>query len=134
MFDKNSKIVLSKHIVKVRWAAKESSTARTAKSVAGKTKSGTEMPKKTMEGKISNEILDYTRTGSALKTDKYRAFNDIIDNYAGEAVKTRLENADLYQLEGVLNGVEGRFEWIIQKGKVTHRMFVPGGTIKDEVR
>lgn len=36
MFDKNSKIVLSKHIVKVRWAAKESSTARTAKSVAGK--------------------------------------------------------------------------------------------------
>ena len=87
------------------------------------------MPKKTMEGKISNEILDYSRTGSALKTDKYRAFNDIIDNYAGEAVKTRLENADLYQLEGVLNGVEGRFEWIIQKGKVTHRMFVPGGTI-----
>ena len=35
----------------------------------------------------------------------------------------------LYQIEGSLNGVDGRFEWIIQDGKVTHRMFVKGGTI-----
>ncbi len=34
-----------------------------------------------------------------------------------------------YQLEGSLNGTAGRFEWIIQDQKVTHRMFVKGGTI-----
>ena len=37
--------------------------------------------------------------------------------------------ADLYQLGGSLNGVVGRFEWIVDKGKVTHRMFVPHGNI-----
>ena len=37
--------------------------------------------------------------------------------------------AKLFQLEGDLNGVTGRFEWVVDSGNVTHRMFVRGGTI-----
>ena len=40
-----------------------------------------------------------------------------------------MKNATLYQLEGSLNGVPGRFEWIIQDGYVTHRMFIQNGTM-----
>jgi filamentous hemagglutinin len=59
-------------------------------------------------------------------------FTDIVDNYAGSATPTRLNNgATLYQLEGSLNGVAGRFEWIVDPklGGVTHRMFVQGGKV-----
>ena len=105
-------------------------------------------------GIIHNDILDSPRTGSALKVDEVKpryeidpetgksymaqefpgsaqahGFSDIVDNYAGYATKTPLNNADLYQLEGSLNGVPGRFEWIIQDGQVTHRMFVQNGTM-----
>ena len=91
---------------------------------------------------IHNDILDSPRTGSALKVDdvkpiyeinektgksqiikefpataQARGFNDLVDNYAGYATKT------------TLNGVEGRFEWIIQDGKVTHRMFIQNGAM-----
>lgn len=65
-------------------------------------------------------------------TAKSHGFNDIIDNYAGQATKTTLNNgATLHQLEGSLNGVSGRFEWIVDPklGGVSHRMFVPNGTI-----
>ncbi|WP_429948365.1 pre-toxin TG domain-containing protein [Enterococcus sp. AZ101] len=55
---------------------------------------------------------------------KAHGFSDIIDNYAGLAEVTDLGNAKLYQIQGSQNGVMGRFEWIIQDGKVTHRMFV----------
>ena len=78
---------------------------------------------------ISNDILDSPRTGSALKTDPYHAFPDIVDNYAGYAQKSQINNGTLYQIEGSLNGKVGRFEWIIQNQQVTHRMFVPGGRI-----
>lgn len=103
---------------------------------------------------IHNDILDSPRTGSALKVDdvkpiyeinektgksqiikefpataQARGFNDLVDNYAGYATKTTLNDATLYQLEGSLNGVEGRFEWIIQDGKVTHRMFIQNGAM-----
>lgn len=79
---------------------------------------------------ITNDILGKPRVGSALKLDDYHAFNNIVDNYAGAATKTGLNNgATLYQIEGSLNGVSGRFEWITQSGNVTHRMFVPGGTM-----
>ena len=79
---------------------------------------------------INNDILGKPRVGSALKLDKYHAFNDIVDNYAGAATQTGLNNgASLYQIQGSLNGVAGRFEWITQGGNVTHRMFVPGGTV-----
>ena len=103
---------------------------------------------------IHNDVLDSPRTGSALKVDdvspiyeinektgrpqivkefpasaQAHGFNDIIDNYAGYATKTSLNNATLYQLDGSLNGVSGRFEWIIQDGQVTHRMFIQNGTM-----
>ncbi|MFR8011653.1 MAG: RHS repeat-associated core domain-containing protein [Clostridia bacterium] len=78
---------------------------------------------------IKNKIIDLPRTGSALKTDPYHAFSNIIDNYAGYATKSPISNGTLYQLQGSLNGVEGRFEWIVQNQQVTHRMFVKGGTI-----
>ena len=48
--------------------------------------------KKTVD--INNPVLDNIRTGSALKTDAQHAFNDIIDNYAGDATKFTLEGGD----------------------------------------
>ena len=101
---------------------------------------------------ITNDVLDSPRTWSALKVDNIKpiykidpvtgksymaqefpagaqahGFNNIIDNYAGYAIKTPLSNATLYQLDGSLNGVASRFEWIIQDSSVTHRMFIQGG-------
>ncbi|WP_073291647.1 hypothetical protein [Anaerosporobacter mobilis] len=87
---------------------------------------------KTVE--INNPVLDNIRTGSALKDDSLHAFNDIIDNYAGDATKFSLVGGDgversLYQIEGSLNGKQGIFEWIVDpdpaKG-VTHRRFIEG--------
>ena len=52
------------------------------------------------------------------------SFNDVIDNYAGYATQTSLDNATLYPLKGSLNGATGKFEWIIQDGQITHRIFV----------
>jgi Pretoxin HINT domain len=78
----------------------------------------------------ANPLTGLPRVGSALKTDPYHAFPNIIDNYAAGATSTTLRSgATLHQVAGSLNGVAGRFEWIIDKCQVTHRMFVPGGTI-----
>ena len=83
---------------------------------------------------INNPVLDNIRTGSALKGDSLHAFNDIIDNYAGDATKFSLTGGDgiertLYQIGGSLNGKKGIFEWIVDpdptKG-VTHRRFIEG--------
>ncbi len=78
---------------------------------------------------IKNDIIDLPRKGHALKSDPYHAFPDIVDNYAGYAVQTPINNGTLYQLSGSLNGKVGRFEWIIQDNYVTHRLFVKGGDI-----
>ena len=78
---------------------------------------------------IKNDVIDLPRTGSALKTDPYHAFPNIVNNYAGYATKSPISNGTLYQLQGSLNGTVGRFEWIIQNQQVTHRIFVPGGGI-----
>lgn len=103
---------------------------------------------------IHNDILDSPRTGNALKVDEIKptyavdpktgrrymvqefparaqahGFNNIVDNYAGYATKSTLKNGTLYQLEGSLNGVPGRFEWIIQGGQVTHRRFIQNGSM-----
>lgn len=59
-------------------------------------------------------------------------FPDIVDNYASSATKFPLSNgSSLYQASGSYNGVAGRFEWIVDPklGGVTHRMFVPNGTV-----
>lgn len=62
-------------------------------------------------------------------TAQSHGFTDLVDNYAGYATKSEIPNGTLYQLEGALNGVQGRFEWIIQDGNVTHRMFIQNGTM-----
>jgi hypothetical protein len=78
---------------------------------------------------IENPVQGLPRVGSALKTDPYHAFPDVVDNFASGATSTPLQSgATLQQIEGSLNGVAGRFEWIIDNGQVTHRMLVPGGT------
>lgn len=69
------------------------------------------------------------RKGSALKPDKYHAFPNIADNYAGYATKSSINNGALYQLPGALNGKDGKFERIVQNEHVTHRLFVEGGGI-----
>ena len=79
--------------------------------------------------KITNDIIDLPRVGSALKTDSYHAFPNIVDNYAGLAKMSPVNNGILYQLEGSLNGKIGRFEWIVENQQVVHRMFVEGGEI-----
>lgn len=79
---------------------------------------------------IHNPVLDNPRTGSALKGDAQHAFNDIIDNYAGDATKFNIIGGDgversLYQIEGSLNGKQGVFEWIVDPVKgVTHRRYI----------
>ncbi|MFV0237433.1 MAG: hypothetical protein ACK5HU_02715 [Flavobacteriales bacterium] len=36
----------------------------------------------------------------------------------------------MYQIEGSLRGTEGIFEWLVEtRGILTHRVFIPGGTI-----
>jgi len=77
-----------------------------------------------------NPLKGLPRVGNALKRDAYHAFPDVVDNFATDATAFRLRpGTTLYQVEGSLNGVPGRFEWIVDKGKVTHRFFVPGGKI-----
>ncbi|RJL48334.1 VENN motif pre-toxin domain-containing protein, partial [Pectobacterium carotovorum] len=97
-----------------------------------------QLPNKVVTDIDGKEISIYpdkikpTATQEFPSVPKSHGFNDIVDNYAGSAVKTPLSNgATLYQLEGSLNGVPGRFEWILDPklGGVSHRMFVSGGTI-----
>ncbi|MGB8468125.1 MAG: hypothetical protein WCE21_03895 [Candidatus Babeliales bacterium] len=90
---------------------------------------------------LDHPVLSLPRTGSALKIDKYHAFDDIIDNYARFAKKfTKFDRdtiekgvlKELYQIEGSLNDKPGIFEWIVdyrpEKG-ITHRLFIENGTI-----
>ncbi|MGE7964651.1 hemagglutinin repeat-containing protein [Pseudomonas sp. NPDC089918] len=97
--------------------------------------SGTGGPKE-----IENQIIGKPRVGSATKIpDGQHGFNDIIDNYAGDATKFEIPTkgpggvvirvSELSQIEGSNNGVEGVFEWIVDEGDVTHRRFIPGGKV-----
>lgn len=74
---------------------------------------------------IVNDIIGKPRVGSALKTDAHHAFPDIIDNYAGYATKSFINNnAVKYELTGSLNGKIGVFEWMLNdSGEVFHRFF-----------
>lgn len=78
---------------------------------------------------INNDISNLPRIGSALKTVAYHAFPNVVDNYAGYATKSQISNGTLYQVLGSLNGVDGRFEWVVQNNYVTHQLFVRGGSI-----
>lgn len=82
------------------------------------------------------------RSGKALwksadESDAQHYFPRIVDNHALDGSSFTLTGGDgvertLYQVEGSLNGKEGIFEWIVDpdpaKG-VTHRRFIPGGSI-----
>ena len=78
---------------------------------------------------VSNEITSLPLTGSALKTDLHHCFPIGIDYMAQDAVKFSIPNGTLYQIEGSINKVSGRYEWIVQGNSITHRMFVKGGSI-----
>lgn len=75
------------------------------------------------------------RVGSGLKDDKYhRSASFPIDEIPQKGTVFEITGGDgvkrtLVQLPGELNGTPGRFEWILDGGKVTHQMFVRGGTI-----
>jgi uncharacterized protein YukE len=82
---------------------------------------------------IPKNVLGTTRVESESEFTQVplaHGFPDIIDNYAGVGSQFTLPNgAVLYQVQGSLAGVSGRFEWIVDRGAVTHRMFVKGGLI-----
>ena len=90
--------------------------------------------------KINNSLIGKPRSGSANKLpDGQHGFNDIIDNYAGDAARFDIptkgpggkvvRTSELRQIKGSNNGVEGIFEWVIDQGNVTHRRFIPNGAI-----
>ena len=57
-------------------------------------------------------------------------FPDVVDNFASSGTSFSLrDGVTLYQVDGSMNGVAGRFEWIVDEGAVTHRMFVGGGAV-----
>jgi len=68
--------------------------------------------------------------GSALKNNLYHGFPALLDQFAAFATPTTLPSgATLYQIPGSLNGMDGRYEWITDKGNLTHRFFCKGGSI-----
>ncbi|MBR9879216.1 MAG: hypothetical protein GYB17_06835, partial [Gammaproteobacteria bacterium] len=88
---------------------------------------------------LSGSVLNSPRTGNANKLDEEHAFPDIVDNYSVRAQRFDIETkapggtvdriSELRQVEGSLNGKEGVFEWIVDRGNVTHRRFIAGGTV-----
>jgi RHS repeat-associated protein len=109
----------------------EESIPEVQKAIPEAQKVGSEVASKVAaaSNEISNEVNTLKNAGSALKPDLYHAFPKIVDNYADLATKYDLGNASLYQLDGAYQGMSGRFEWIVQAGEVTHRLFIGGGGI-----
>ncbi len=83
----------------------------------------------------AEEIAGARAVGSALKSDPFhRAASFAVEDIAAHGtvlpLAGRTGTANLTQVPGTLNGIAGRFEWIVDKvGNLTHQMFVPGGTI-----
>ena len=75
------------------------------------------------------------RVGSGLKDDKWhRAATWAVDDVAENGKVFPLVGGDgvrrvLVQSPGEVNGIPGRFEWILDASKVTHQMFVRNGSI-----
>jgi hypothetical protein len=77
--------------------------------------------------------------GSALKNDPaHRAAAWVRDDAAEGGAVFKITGGDgvqrtLIQIPGEMNGVAGRFEYIVdQAGNLTHEMFVEGGSINGE--
>jgi len=89
--------------------------------------------------KSAGEAADLVRAakpiGSALKNDAWhRSASFAVDDIAKNGTVFRTVGGDgvsrtLIQTPGQVNGIAGRFEWIVDGEKLTHQMFVRGGTI-----
>ena len=88
---------------------------------------------------IHNPVVDGTRIGSATKApDGQHGFPDIVDNYAGEAIHTKIKGndgilRDLYQLEGGYKYYDSKIEYNqnISVNGVTHKMDIINTRILD---
>ena len=73
--------------------------------------------------------------GSALKADGWhRSAAFVVDDIASRGTVFRITGGDgvdrtLIQMPGEVNGIPGRFEWIVDGSQLTHTMFVKNGTI-----
>jgi hypothetical protein len=124
--------------------------AALSKLFGGKRDAATAVEGVAAEAEGANPVFNIPRVGSGAKMDpeypiydaggnmirefpptpQVHGFSDLVDNYAALAQRFPVSNGGtLYQIGGSSNGVAGRFEWIVQNGAVTHRMFVPGGSI-----
>ncbi|WP_157172231.1 hypothetical protein [Nocardia pneumoniae] len=93
-------------------------------------------PTKLPTSQEAQEIIkNADRTGSGLKPDVFhRSASFPVDDIGKNGTVTELIGGDgravtLVQMPGEVNGTPGRFEWIIDGGKVTHQLFVRNGTI-----
>lgn len=82
----------------------------------------------------AQEIKGAEAIGSALKADPYHRSASFVTDMAADgkvfSVGNRTGTVNLTQVLGEMNGVSGRFEWIVNgSGKLTHQMFVAGGRI-----
>jgi hypothetical protein len=58
----------------------------------------------------------------------------VVDDIADRGAVFQLVGGDgvrrtLVQMPGSVNGVDGRFEWILDGDRITHQLFVRGGGI-----
>lgn len=80
-------------------------------------------------------ITESTPVGSALKADAFhRAGAFVVDDIAEHGTFFRSLSDDgvertLVQMPGEVNGIPGRFEWILDGADLTHQRFIPGGEI-----
>ncbi|WP_235509186.1 hypothetical protein [Terrabacter sp. Soil810] len=74
-------------------------------------------------------------SGSALKSDPlHRSGSWVVEDVAEKATVFMLVGGDgvsrtLVQMPGSVNGVAGRFEWILEQDRITHQLFVRDGRI-----
>lgn len=94
------------------------------------------LPKNPSLADAARLVRDARPVASALKSDTFhRAATWAIDDIASSGSVYRYFGSDgiqrtLVQVPGKLNGIAGRFEWIVDSaGNLTHQIFVKGGSI-----